>query len=182
MRRFVLAAISLSFIVAGCGGSSHQRATKTLIESKVGGATAPTIVLHHRVTATSVATAMIDRGVPARIAFTWTAANDPNKLLGRQGGYTSKVSLQDRRLPKVPNFLAKTASSTDGGAALECYPIGRGALLRYRTLKTLLGTVIGDGYDYDYDYVSGSCVLRLTSDLVPTQAHQYRHAFEAATN
>ena len=58
-------------------------------------------------TATTVANAMIASGVPATIAFTYTAENDPNKLLGRQGGYTSKVSLQDSRLPKVTDFLSE---------------------------------------------------------------------------
>jgi hypothetical protein len=61
-------------------------------------------------------------GVPATIGFTYTAENDPNKLLGREGGCTSKVSLQDSHLPEVTDLLSETASSRDGGAAIECYP------------------------------------------------------------
>ena len=120
---------------------------------------------------------MIASGVPATIAFTYTAENDPNKLLGRQGGYTSKVSLQDSRLPKVADFLSGTASSTDGGAAIECYPDSSGAQDRYQELKGFQGGILGDGYDY----VSGSCVLRLSKDLTPTQASQYQKAFVAAS-
>jgi hypothetical protein len=127
------------------------------------------------VTATSVATMMIDGGVPAQIAFTYTAANDPNHLLGRQAGYSSKVSLQDKRVSKVANFLK--GSSTDGGAAIECYPGGTGATNRLKTLKGFQGTLLGDGYDY----VSGGCVLRLSTDLTPTQARQYQRAFTTAS-
>jgi hypothetical protein len=74
---------------------------------------------------------MIASGVPATIGIVDTAENDPNNLLGRQGGYTSKVSLQDNRLPEVPDFLSESASSTDGGAAIECYPDRSGAQARY---------------------------------------------------
>jgi hypothetical protein len=120
---------------------------------------------------------MIASGVPATIAFTYTAENDPNKLLGRQGGYTSKVSLQDSRLPKVADFLSDTADSTSGGAAIECYPDSSGAQDRYQEVQSFQGSMLGDGYDY----VSGTCVLRLDSALIPTQASQYQKAFEAAS-
>jgi len=120
---------------------------------------------------------MIASGVPTTVAFTYTAENDPNKLLGRQGGYASKVSLQDGRLPKVTDFLGESSSSIDGGAAIECYPSSSGAQDRYQELKGFQGGLLGDGYDY----VSGSCVLRLTKDLTPTQADQYQRTFEAAS-
>lgn len=121
---------------------------------------------------------MIAAGIPAKIVFTYTPENDPNKLLGRQGGYTSKVSLQDSRLPPVAgNFGSESGpGSTDGGAAIECYPSHGGAVDRYNYLKGFTG-VLGDGYDY----VSGSCVLRLTKDLVPTEASQFEQAFNAVS-
>jgi len=182
MRVSVLVAAALLVALAACGGSSRPETTTT----------GSTTVASHSVTATSVATTMIDGGVPARLAFTYTAANDPNHLLGRQGGYSSKVSLQDSRLPKVHNFLpglaatarakaptwsAESASSIDGGAAIECYPSPSGAQRRYETLRGYSGTVLGDGYDY----VSGGCVLRLSTDLTPTQARQYQRAFTTAS-
>lgn len=128
-------------------------------------------------TATRVAKTMIAKGVPATIALTYTAGNDPNNLLGRQGGYSSKVSLQDSRLPTVHNFLSKSASSIDGGGSLECYPTGAAAQSRYEYLKHFKGSFFGDGYDY----LSGSCVLRLSSALTPTQASQYQQTFEATS-
>jgi hypothetical protein len=114
------------------------------------------------------------------VAFTYTAANDSNNLLGRQGGYSSKSSLQDRRLPKISDWLSDSVSSTDGGASLECYPLGQAggvaAVQRYEYVKGFQGGLIGDGYDYEY----GTCVLRLSNKLQPTQASQYQQAFVTA--
>jgi hypothetical protein len=128
--------------------------------------------------ADSVAQRMMKAGVPARVAFTYTAENDSNKLLGRQGGYSSKNSLQDQRLPKVSDWLSDSVGSTDGGASLECYPDGSPdqAQQRYEYLKGFQGGLIGDGYDYVY----GLCVLRVDKALTPTQADRYRAAFVAA--
>jgi hypothetical protein len=176
--RLVSLAIATALVVVGCSSSKGSTTSPTT----GGGATTTTAAststtVPGPITATTVATKMIASGVPATIAFTYTAENDPNKLLGRQGGYTSKVSLQDNRLPKVEDFLSESASSTDGGAAIECYADSSGAQARYQELKGFSGTVLGDGYDY----VSGPCVLRLSKDLTPTQASQYQQAFEAAT-
>jgi hypothetical protein len=155
-----IVALATTLALAACGGSSHS------------GSGPP-------VNATTVANAMIAGGVPASIAFTYTAENDPNDLLGRQGGYTSKVSLQDSRLPKVTGDFSSPEGpgSTDGGAAIECYPDSSGARSRYQYLKGFSGGLIGDGYDY----LSGPCVLRLDKALTPSQAAEYESAFQNAT-
>ena len=184
MRKLgICAVVAVTVVLAACGSSSHSgtsAATSTApsATSTTPPTTSPSTTVPGSDMATTVANAMIASGVPATIAFTYTAENDPNKLLGRQGGYTSKVSLQDSRLPKVTDFLSESASSIDGGAAIECYPNSSGAQDRYQELKGFQGGILGDGYDY----VSGSCVLRLSKDLTPTQASQYQKAFEAASN
>lgn len=129
------------------------------------------------VTASSVAAAMIKRGLPASVAFTYTAENDPNKLLGRQGGYTSKVALQDRRLPAATDLR----DTIGGGGSVECFPDATGASTRYNYIRTLSDGFqgafdLGDGYDY----LQGRCVLRLDSVLTPSQALEYRQAFQMA--
>ena len=182
MRKLgIYAIVAVTVVLAACGSSSHSgTSAATSTAPSATSTTPPTTSPSSTVPgsdATTVANAMIASGVPATIAFTYTAENDPNKLLGRQGGYTSKVSLQDSRLPKVTDFLSESASSTDGGAAIECYPDSSGAQDRYQELKGFQGGILGDGYDY----VSGSCVLRLSKDLTPTQASQYQKAFEAAS-
>jgi len=168
--------IALASGLAACSSPSNSGTTVTTFSTANSPSTtapAPSTTAPAPITATSAAAKMISSGVPATIAFTYTAENDPNKKIGRMGGYTSKVSMQDSRLPKVGDFLGE-ASSIDGGAAIECYPDSSGANARYQELMGYSGTFLGDGYDY----VSGTCFLRLTKDLTPTQASQYQSAFE----
>lgn len=118
-------------------------------------------------------------GVPVTIAFTFTAANDQNKLLGRQNGYSSKVSLQDARLPKVQGDFGAAEGgpdSTDGGGAIEFYDTASGAEQRCDYLKGFTG-LLGDGYDYQ----AGGACLRLSSDVLPAQAKQYQAALIKVT-
>jgi hypothetical protein len=180
----VIVALSLTSALTACGSSSDSGTTSTTLPTATSSTATPasraaptTTTVSGPMTATAVATKMISSGVPATIGFTYTAENDPNKLLGRQGGYESKVSLQDNRLPKVEDFLSESASSIDGGGSIECYAASGGARARYQQLQGYSGTVLGDGYDY----VSGPCVLRLSKDMTPTQANQYQQAFETAT-
>jgi hypothetical protein len=116
---------------------------------------------------------MIKGGLPASVSAVYTADTDPNHELGRQGWYSSKVAMQDNRLPKAD----PSQDSVKGGASIECYPDATGAQARYQFLKGLQGGLLGDGYDY----LSGECLLRVTSDLNPTQAAQYQQLFMATT-
>jgi Tol biopolymer transport system component len=147
--------------------ASQSRATKTLT-----GSTATTVPLH-LVTAKSIAAMMISHGIPARVSAS-RAAFDP--YLGRQRGYSSEVSLADRRFAPPPNHPWGLATSVAG---IECYASGSDARRRYRELdrtRYFLGSTEG------HDYVAGQCVLRLSNDLVdPKWVHDYRDAFEAAT-
>jgi hypothetical protein len=173
---FAVAALGLAASLAACGGAAAANPSTPKAPSP--NATIPKAATAAE-DANSVAQGMIRAGVPATVAFTYTAANDSNNLLGRQGGYSSKNSLQDQRLPKVSDWLSDSVSSIDGGASLECYPIGsgvQGAEQRYEYLKGFQGGLLGDGYDYEY----GTCVLRLSNALTPPQAAQYESAFEAA--
>jgi hypothetical protein len=80
----------------------------------------------------------------------YTAVTDPNHLLGRQGGYTSKVNWRP------------------GLSSIEVYPDAPGAQNRLRYLQALQGTIVGDGYDYR----DGGALLRLDSRYTPAQAHK----------
>jgi hypothetical protein len=96
-------------------------------------------------TAEQIAACMHLRQVTA-----YTAATDPNHLLGRQGGYTSKVNWRP------------------GLSSIEVYPDASGAQTRLRYMQALQGTIVGDGYDYR----DGGALLRLDRRYTPTQAHK----------
>lgn len=108
-------------------------------------------------TAAKLASALRAAGLRLGHVTVYTASTDPNHLLGRQGGYTSKVEWR-------------------GGGGIEVYPSVQGAEKRLAYLKTFTGTMIGDGYDYR----AGTAILRLPNALTPAQARMWRTAFERA--
>ena len=83
----------------------------------------------------------------------YTAATDPNHLLGRQGGYTSKINW--------PN------------GSIEVFSTPAEAQKRKTYLQAFAGTPFGDGYDY----LVGTYLLRIFDSQTPTQAHALEAEF-----
>ena len=114
--------------------------------------------------------------LPLTLAITYTAANDPNHLLGRPNGYQSKASFTDRRA-KASDASDSSLESVDLGGSVEVYPSSSGATGRaqyiQQSLKALplLGT--------EYDYVAGTVLVRVSGLLTPEQAAGYQTALTA---
>ena len=87
----------------------------------------------------------------------YTAATDPNHLLGRQGEYTSKVEW--------------SGGGEDSG--IEAFADAGDAQLRFAYLRAFRPP-IGDGYDYLYR----ATILRLASIYTPAQAAALKESFE----
>jgi hypothetical protein len=83
----------------------------------------------------------------------YTAATDPNHLLGRQGGYTSKINW--------PNGSIEVFSTRAEAQRRETY------------LQALAGLPFGDGYDY----LVGTCLLRIFDSQTPSQANALEAEF-----
>ena len=113
-------------------------------------------------------------GLPVTHLIVYNAVTDPNHLLGRQGGYTSKVAWQDQRA--IAAGAGKPAASDRGGTqfggGIEVFPTVAAAAQRLAYLKSFQPPV-GDGYDYQ----AGTAILRLSQYLTPAQAHAYQAAF-----
>ena len=77
----------------------------------------------------------------------YNAATDPNHLLGRQGGYTSKINWSN--------------------GSIEVFSTQAQAQKRQTYLQAFAGTPFGDGYDY----LVGAYLLRIFDSQTPTQAH-----------
>src|SRR4051794_11796142 len=75
---------------------------------------APTAVA---VTADAALTALKTAGPPPRETPVYTAATDPNKLLGRPNQYVARVAWHDTRLP-APADPAAIGTSDGGGLEL----------------------------------------------------------------
>lgn len=124
-------------------------------------------------TADQIVAALKAAGRPIGDALTYTAANDPNSLLGRPNGYTSKTAFYDTGLPQQN---PSPFDVSDGGS-VELFANNAGAQARMTYIQTIAK---GLPALTEYDYVQGGALLRLSARLTPDQAAQYAAAFRAA--
>jgi hypothetical protein len=151
-KRFVISAIAviaMGSAIAACGGSSKPGTAPTVSQRATPAA------------ATSSPSAeVIGKRMHLRGVVAYSATTDPNHLLGRQHGYTSKI-----------NWGPDLANS------IEVFPTQAGALARGQYVAAF-GPPIGDGYDF----VVGTALIRLGSYLTQPQAAALNTAFKAAVN
>ena len=114
-------------------------------------------------TAAALASALKAAGLPVGHLIVYTASTDPNHLLGRQGGYRSKVAWADLRAARQDAGDERGSIGLGGGT--EVYPTAAGARARYEYLRGFQPP-FGDGYDY----LDGTAILRLSNYLTPAQA------------
>ena len=170
----LLAVAAAAIIVAGCGSSPPaspaQHAASTPAQQRTSTpATASAAVLTQRMKAA---------GLPITSVTVYNATTDPNHLLGRQGGYASKVAWV---VAAAVSAGAGSPSSDPGGiefgGGIEVFAATADAQSRLDELKAFKPP-LGDGYDY----LAGGAVLRLSNYLTPDQAARFRSAFESAAH
>ena len=106
----------------------------------------------------------------------YTEDDDPNHLLGRPNGYTSKVAFRDSRIDqKEQDGFNTAADAMERGGSVEVYEDEAGAQARKDYIQGLLK---GGGLGSEYDYVRGGVIVRVTGELSPSKAKVY----EAALN
>jgi hypothetical protein len=158
----------VGLLAAGCGGTATPGPAAT-------GSPAATVRAAARPVAVSPSAAAIARrlkaaGIPVDGLIVYNAVTDPNHLLGRQDGYTSKVAWADPRAAAQDAGDERGSIGLGGGVEVFATPAGAGQRLAY--LKGF-GPPLGDGYDYQ----AGTAILRLSEYLTPAQAKAYEAAF-----
>jgi hypothetical protein len=113
-----------------------------------------------------VIAALKKAGLPITASRVYTESNDPNKLMGRPGQYIGKANFLDRRI-KFDQF-----SVSDGGS-VETFANKSDANVRFKYMSAVARTPLFA----EYDYLEGTVLLRIASDLTPTQAKAYETAF-----
>lgn len=103
-----------------------------------------------------------------------TAADDPNHLLGRPSGYTSKTVFGDKRITGQ-----NLADGVQAGGEIEVFPAT--ALAKDRADYIQIITANLGGLLAEYDYLAGPVLLRLTATPTPAKAGQYAKALAAIT-
>ena len=146
MNLMPLCAAAAVIAVAGCGSP----AAASLSAPASGTAPASAAARTRAATASALARAM---GIKKFTAY--TAETDPNKLLGRQREYTSKV-----------NWKA---------GSIEVFSVHADAAAREQYLENFQ-CPFGDGYDY----LDGDALLRLACAVTPSQAKSAEKKFRKA--
>jgi hypothetical protein len=158
--------VSVTLLSAAACGNSGTPTTTTGAVSPSGSAAASAST--GPLTADQVVAKLKAAGLPIGAATDYTAADDPDHLLGRPNGYTSKVSFVDT---DIPASQAAGQSGVDLGGEVEVFATAAQATTREQYIQglesaaPLLGT--------EYDYTSGGVLLRLSQDLTPTQAQAF---------
>ena len=162
---------SPSRTVAGTASVPSVRSTSatSTLTSAASSSAAPAV----KVTAQAVLARLMAADLPITGVATVTAANDPNHLLGRPNGYSSKVTFIDTRVDKS-SVADPEAGSVDLGGAIECYDNPADAVRRAAYIQQVEkdNPVVGT----EYTYVVGPAVIRISSALTPTQAAAYKTA------
>lgn len=178
--RHVAAGLLLVGTLAACGGghkasvnpaAQGTSSTVPIVTTATPTTTATTAVtVQKNPDAAQLVAVLQHAGLPITGVIVYTAATDPNSLLGRPTGYTSKVSWTDTR---VPADTTGQAAIVDGGS-IEVYPTGAGAKGRaaYIFTSETAAPIIGT----EYDYLTGAAIVRVSGKLTPDQAAAFGKA------
>jgi len=159
---------ALTVLLAGCGGSTQS-------------ATGPTTTTALTVTAAaqpSSAPAQSPGSIIAKLqaahlpivpSITYTAESDPNHLLGRPGQYTAKESWTDTRVDPS-QVRDHAAGNVDLGGSVEQF----GTAADAQTRSGYIANVEKGLSITEYDYVTGTALVRVSSALTPDQAKAYQ--------
>lgn len=109
----------------------------------------------------------------ADLGATLTPETDPNRLLGRPGQYTSAATVVDQR---VPEELRSDPTGVDAGAKVEVFSDESEAQARADYIGQI-AEVSPLGVEYDYQV--GAVLLRVSKELPPATAEQYRAALDS---
>ena len=123
-------------------------------------------------TASSAFTQIAGKIPSAKLSGTVTAANDPNKLLGRPGQYTSKVTFTDSRIKKA-DVEGTEKGDVERGGAIEAFANPADAAARAKYIQAVTKSMPALA---EYDYVHGSILVRVSHNLTPDQAAAYKTA------
>ncbi|WP_163549222.1 hypothetical protein [Candidatus Frankia nodulisporulans] len=120
-------------------------------------------------TAEQVALRLRTAGLPLRTTAIYTAATDPDHLLGTTGGYTSRVAFRDPRVGSN-EVQGAPAGAIERGGAIEVFSDAAAAERRARTLLTVTAE-----HDLvtEHVYRRADIVLRVSLALTDTQAKGY---------
>ncbi len=107
-----------------------------------------------------------------KLIKTYTAEDDPNHLLGRPNGYSSKTAFGDSRV-KSDDVEYLKEDAVERGGSVEVFSTEEAAKARMDFIQAVAKGLPAVG---EYDYVKGGVLVRVSRFLTPDQAKQYQVA------
>lgn len=166
----ITAATLLALTACSSSGStpSSDQASTTVNVTASSQATAGAPMM---LTATQVM-AKLTAAVPtAKQTIVYTAASDPNSLLGRPGEYIGAVRFTDSRVPASDTQFLK-AGDVDFGGGIETFNTVADAQTRAAYVEKVtaaMGAIVAE-----YDFQHGHVLIRVSHFLTPDQAAAYK--------
>ncbi|MEX5636476.1 hypothetical protein [Parafrankia sp. FMc2] len=172
------AGYALNRVTAGSAGAPAARPTPTSSATIGGPGTGPTDPAGGvpgqatGPTAEQVAIMLAGNGLPLRTTVVYTAQNDPDSLLGRPGGYSSRIAFSDARI-SASEIAGAPPDAVERGGAIEVFGDPAAAQARGSRLSA---PGAGGDLPAEYTFVQGRVVLRLSMILPEAMASAYRAA------
>ncbi|WP_328863153.1 hypothetical protein [Streptomyces sp. NBC_00306] len=166
------AAAGLAFagvLLAGCsstGSSNASPSTSSKSTSSVGAASAEKA---DELTAQQAVAALGESIPELKLVQVYTAANDPNHLLGRPGGYTSKAAFSDSRVSSA-DVEGLDKDAIERGGSVEVFKTQEEAQSRANYIETIAKSMPSAT---EYHYIADGILVRVSRVLTPTQAKEY---------
>ncbi len=163
-RTFPVVVAAFAVPLAGCGGSTQSATTPTATPVTTTAAAASPAQ-----SPASVIAKFQAAHLPVVPTITYTAESDSNHLLGRPGQYTAKESWTDTRVDPS-QVRDHAAGNVDLGGSVEQFSTSADAQARSGYIANVekgLGIT-------EYDYVTGTALVRVSSALTPDQAKAYQ--------
>lgn len=101
----------------------------------------------------------------------YTADTDPNKIMGKTGGYTEKAAFSDKRY--------KQDKKDPIGGSIEVFGTQEDAEARYDYIKSITQKM---QFLQEYMFRDGRYLLRISGDLKASQAEEYQKIFNDIIN
>lgn len=124
------------------------------------------------VTAKQIVSELQEAGYPIDNVLEYTETNDPNQLLGRPNQYIQKINFADMR------FIQSDSSNPVGGS-IEIFENSDDCENRAEYITSITESLPAMAeYTYQFDNV----LLRLTKDLLPSDAENYEDSVSKIIN
>jgi hypothetical protein len=172
MKIRISALLVIAALAAGCGSPSAAPASAPPASPTSPHAQATPAAVR-ALTAAQVTRELRAHGLPVTGIKVLNAADDSNHLLGRPGEYTSKTEFADSRI------TGEAGQGVAAGGSVAVFASHAAAVRRARYIQGIVQAAPALGAEYDY--VAGAVLLRVSGQLTPAQARQYKAALAAIT-